>query len=196
MIKTATAGVGHHAPRRGAEEARRNADERLSRQDLFFRLARYIVTMPPLRERRDDIPLLVEHFLRLFATEMGMTSSALEPAALELLLAYSFPGNVRELKNVIERPLIESGGSTIQARHIHLLQAVPRRQPVAEAHSETTADDLPLNLDEVEQLLIQRALDRTGGNVAEAARLLGVNRSRIYQRFSQNSGRAFSRESN
>jgi DNA-binding NtrC family response regulator len=173
--------------REEAEEARRNADERLSRQDLFFRLARYIVTMPPLRERRDDIPLLVEHFLRLFATEIGMTSSALEPAALELLLAYSFPGNVRELKNVIERALIESGGSTIQARHIHLLQAVPRRQPVAEAHSETTADDLPLNLDEVEQLLIQRALDRTRGNVAEAARLLGVNRSRIYQRFSQNS---------
>jgi DNA-binding NtrC family response regulator len=87
------------------------------RQDLFFRLARYIVTMPPLREPRDDIPLLVEHFLRLFAAEMGMISSALEPAALELLLAYSFPGNVRELKNVIERALIESSGSTIQARH-------------------------------------------------------------------------------
>ncbi len=115
-------------------------------ESMLFGHARYIVTMPPLRERRDDIPLLVEHFLRLFATEMGMTSSALEPAALELLLAYSFPGNVRELKNVIERALIESGGSTIQARHIHLLQAVPRRQPVAEAHSETTADDLPLNL--------------------------------------------------
>ena len=155
------------------------------RQDLFFRLARYIVTMPPLRERRDDIPLLVEHFLRLFATEMGMIPPVLEPAALELFSAYSFPGNVRELKNVIERALIESGGNSIQPRHIHLLQAVPRRQPAAETHSKTTTDDLPLNLDEVEQLLIQRALDQTGGNIAEAARLLGVNRSRIYRRFSQ-----------
>ena len=102
-----------------------------------------------------------------------------------LLESYSFPGNVRELKNIIERALIESGGGSIQRRHIHLLDAVPNRQlsvPFA-APGIPNSDTIPLNLDAAEQMLIQRALNQARGNVAEAARLLGVNRSRIYRRF-------------
>jgi DNA-binding NtrC family response regulator len=155
------------------------------RQDLFFRLARYVVDMPPLRERLDDLPLLVNHFLRLFSNEMGMSPRAFGPEAMTLLESYSFPGNVRELKNIIERALIESGGGPIQRRHIHLLDAVPRRQPSVQvaAPGVSNCDTIPLNLDAAEQILIQRALNQSGGNVAEAARLLGVNRSRIYRRF-------------
>ena len=152
------------------------------RQDLYFRLARYVVDIPPLRERLDDLSLLVSHFLRLFSNEMGMSPPAVGPEAMALLESYTFPGNVRELKNLIERALIESGGGPIQERHIHLLEAVPRRQRSAHVEGSSGAETIPLNLDAAEQLLIQRALNQAGGNVAEAARLLGVNRSRIYRR--------------
>jgi DNA-binding NtrC family response regulator len=155
------------------------------RQDLFFRLARYVVDTPPLRERLDDLPLLVSHFLRLFSNEMGMSPPAVAPDAMTSLESYSFPGNVRELKNIIERALIESGGGPIQQRHIHLLDAVPKRLPAVPVATPgiPNSDTIPLNLDAAEQILIQRALTQAGGNVAEAARLLGVNRSRIYRRF-------------
>ena len=150
------------------------------RQDLFFRLARYAVEMPPLRERPEDLAVLAAHFLQLFASEMRRTPPALTPEALKLLEAYSFPGNVRELKNVIERALILSGGEAIRREHLQLLASAPRPESGKSAPLFT---DLPLNLDEAEQALIQRALQQIGGNFAEAARLLGVNRSRLYRRF-------------
>ena len=155
------------------------------RQDLYFRLAHYVVETPPLRDRPEDIPLLAAHFLAMFSSEMGLTPPALSPESLAILTAHSFPGNVRELKNVIERALIASGGKAIRREHLQLFGAAVatplRETPAAKAQ----ASDLPLNLDDAEQTLIQRALEQTGGNVAEAARLLGVNRSRIYRRFPQ-----------
>ncbi|HEY0256551.1 MAG TPA: helix-turn-helix domain-containing protein, partial [Candidatus Methylacidiphilales bacterium] len=155
------------------------------RQDLFFRLARYTVETPPLREHPKDIALLANHFLSLFATEMGMTPPLWTPEALALLEGYAFPGNVRELKNIIERALIECGGKPIQPGHIRL-QPVPARTgpaPVA-AHESApkTLAPIPFNLEAAEQELIQRTIQETKGNIAEAARLLGVNRSRIYRR--------------
>ncbi|RYD40104.1 MAG: hypothetical protein EOP85_14815, partial [Verrucomicrobiaceae bacterium] len=93
-----------------------------------------------------------------------------------------FPGNIRELKNVMERALILSGGKPVTSEHLQLFQ--PGAMPSV-PFPPKPADPLPLNIDEAEQELIQRALQETGGNVAEAARLLGVNRSRIYRRFPQ-----------
>ena len=192
----------------GAAEARRvdvrviaatNADlaERIAagtfRQDLYFRLARYTVTTPPLRERREDLPLLVAHFLQTFAAEMGRQPPALSGPALTVLQQYYFPGNVRELKNIIERALIDSEGATIEPRHLHLLQraipAIPAvtaaAAPAAPKDRENRVADLPLNLAEAEELLIQRALQQTEGNIADAARLLGVHRTRIYRKLAQ-----------
>jgi DNA-binding NtrC family response regulator len=154
------------------------------RQDLFFRLARYTVETPPLRQHPKDIPLLANHFLTLFATEMGLTPPAWTPEAVALLESYFFPGNVRELKNIIERALIESAGKPIQPAHIRLQPLTGRGGPLsspAQASSSTLAP-LPFNLEAAEQELIQRAIQETQGNIAEAARLLGVNRSRIYRR--------------
>lgn len=153
------------------------------RQDLYFRLARYAVQTPPLRERREDIAHLAGHFLKVFATEMGMNTPAFSPDALENLKAHPFPGNVRELKNLIERALILSSGETIQRDH---LQLVPASDAPVASHTPAgsqIASSLPMDLEEAEHVLIQRALEQTGGNVAEAARLLKVNRSRIYRRF-------------
>jgi DNA-binding NtrC family response regulator len=156
------------------------------RQDLYFRLARFTVFTPPLRERREDVGLLASHFLNLFATEMGIKAPSLSAEALIALEGYHFPGNVRELKNIIERSLIESGGAEIHTRHLHLIPPASGQENGAARQAKAAAvRELPLNLDEAENLLIQRALAQTEGNIAEAARLLGIHRTRIYRRIAQ-----------
>lgn len=157
------------------------------RRDLYFRLARFTVAIPPLRERRQDVPLLAQHFLEMFAKEMGRKAAKLSAAAEAALCGHSFPGNVRELRNIIERALIESEGREIGVAHLHLSRgsatAVTARKGEETAHPVTSVDGgMPLNLDEAEDLLIQRALAQTGGNIAEAARLLGIHRTRIYRK--------------
>jgi DNA-binding NtrC family response regulator len=148
------------------------------RQDLYYRLARFIVTAPPLRQRRDDIPLLAQHFLRLFAREMGREAPLLAPEALRALETHDFPGNVRELKNAVERALIESGGGVIRPQHLKLA-------PPVSGGTVTSGLDLPMDIDEAaiaaEIWVVRRALGKVGGNVSEAARLLGTNRNKIYR---------------
>jgi DNA-binding NtrC family response regulator len=162
-----------------ADLERRIADGRF-RQDLYYRLARFTVRTPPLRERHEDVPLLAEHFLRIFALEMSRTPPTLSGAAVRALQAYGFPGNVRELKNVIERALIECGGREIQPEHLSL----PAQAPVADAGAAVPAgvNELPMNIQAAERFLIERALGLSNGNVAVAARMLGVPRMRIYRR--------------
>jgi DNA-binding NtrC family response regulator len=156
------------------------------RADLFYRLARFTVCTPPLRERQDDIPLLASHFMQVFATEMNRRPPRLTPGALASLMAHPFPGNVRELKNVIERALIASGGGDILAEHLHLHPVAAR--PVAlgnqygSAPRRSDVSGIPFDLDQAELVLIRRAIDHCGGNIAQAARLLGVPRMRIYRR--------------
>ncbi|TDU81241.1 two-component system response regulator AtoC [Prosthecobacter fusiformis] len=153
------------------------------RQDLYYRLARYTVETAPLRERREDMLLLAGHFLKVFASEMGMTPPTLDEAAQAMLLKHSFPGNVRELKNAMERALILSGGKTVKREHLQLFE-VTAATPVQPAKTgvKGNMDSVPMDLEAAEHTLIQRALEQTGGNVTEAARLLNVNRSRIYRR--------------
>ncbi len=156
------------------------------RQDLYYRLARYTVETPPLRERREDLPLLCAHFLKVFAMEMGMAAPALDETAMAVLSRHSFPGNIRELKNVMERALILSGGKTVLPQHLQLFESASTSASAGKGPSSAAikpqADSVPLNLDDAEHTLICRALEQTGGNVTEAARLLNVNRSRIYRR--------------
>ncbi len=166
----------------------------LFREDLYFRLAGFTVHVPPLRERPSDIPLLADHFLRMFATEMGVEAPALTEEVLEALRDYHFPGNVRELKNIIERALIESGGGEIQIedlQFIHPRASAPtsRRGDLdstlmspADLSPEALASTLPLNLKEAEAILIQRALEQTGGSMTETARLLGIGRKTLYRK--------------
>ena len=164
------------------------------REDLFFRLAQFTVEVPPLRQRREDIPLLANHFVRLFATEMGLSPPTLSREVLAALERHAFPGNIRELKNVIERALIQSGGDTVGVEHLHI--PTPRSgdgdNAAAAAGGGAAAtvaggviNDLPLNLEAAEAMLIRRALAETGGNIAEAARRLGVNRTRIYRKLGE-----------
>ncbi|MEW6156349.1 MAG: sigma-54 dependent transcriptional regulator [Verrucomicrobiota bacterium] len=99
------------------------------RKDFYFRLAGYSIEVPPLRKRREDIPLLAKHFVTRLSDEMGMPAPDFTADALAKLETYDFPGNVRELRNLIERALIESGGGTITAEHLRILTTHQREEP-------------------------------------------------------------------
>lgn len=157
---------------------KKSADGRF-REDLYFRLARFPVVVPPLRERTEDIPLLAEHFLEMFSEEIGIEKPVLSPKTIEALMSYSFPGNVRELKNIIERALIESDVPELQPKHLHLIRFNTTQDEGA------SALDLPMNLQQVEAIVIKRALEHTNGNMSAAAQSLGINRTKLYRKIAQ-----------
>jgi DNA-binding NtrC family response regulator len=152
------------------------------RQDLYFRLARYVIRTVPLRKRPSDISPMTRHFLTTLASEMGMAPRKISEEAQALLDHYTFPGNVRELKNIIERALIESAGKTIEPEHIYLMPEADTPQSLIASKPPASSSQLPLNVKAAEEELIQRALEETGGNVSEAAKRLGMHRSRLYRR--------------
>lgn len=160
----------------------------LFRPDLYYRLAGFAIHISPLRERKEDIPLLAEHFLRLLSAEMGVKKPQVSPKAQDILMAHSFPGNARELRNVIERALIESGGNHITEEHIRLLavsHTACSSATAREAGVRMETHDLPLNIQEAESVLVGRAMTEAGGNVSWAARLLGISRTRLYRKLAQ-----------
>jgi DNA-binding NtrC family response regulator len=150
------------------------------RSDLYHRLSSYVISLQPLRAHKDDIPLLVEHFVRLLSGEMGFRAPQITPEAMKALSAHSFPGNVRELKNVIERALIKAAGKEIRPAHIQVEVAGVSFESGAANASAT--QDMPLNLEELEKLAIGKALATAGGNVSAAARMLGIGRTQLYRK--------------
>jgi len=163
-----------------------NADLRASlaegtfRQDLYYRLARFTLQVPPLRQRREDISLLAQHFLELWADEMAIDPPALSQEALAALETYDFPGNVRELKNLVERALLESRGAEILLAHLHFAHSTSAFQQEA-APARLFPEDLSPTFEAAERWVVQRIQNETRGNVAETARRLGASRNRIYR---------------
>ncbi len=144
------------------------------REDLFYRLSVVTITLPPLRERQDDIPLLAEFFLRKAGQEAGKRVERIAPEALALLTAYSWPGNVRELEHTIERAVILTQNPTLLPQDLPpALQAPASGRPAAEAPV------LPLR--EVERRHVLLALERANGNRKRAAEWLGVTRRTLYR---------------
>jgi DNA-binding NtrC family response regulator len=141
------------------------------RQDLLFRLNTVEIRLPPLRARRGDILPLAEHFLRQHAQRYRKPLLGFDEPAIEMLLAHAWPGNVRELDHAVERAVLMATGERVRARDLGLQNAPP---------SPSTMEDLPL--EEVERVLIQKALARYGGNVSQAAQALGLSRSALYRR--------------
>jgi two-component system response regulator AtoC len=134
------------------------------------------INIPSLRERKEDIPFLAEHFVRKFSRELG-SDCAITDAAIEKLLAHTWPGNVRELENVIERSLVLCGRSVLDAADIKLDMSRQR-------NSTTTDAFLPegMSLEAYEQHLIREALRRAEGNKSQAARILGLTRNALRYR--------------
>ena len=147
------------------------------REDLFYRLNVIPIALPPLRERRTDIPLLVEHFLSKHGEPGRIRRIA--PEALEALVAHAWPGNVRELESVIERTLLLSEGDVIRFED---LPAAVRMGSRPRSGIPIEIPEEGLDLEELERTLILRALDKSGGNVTRAARLLGLTRRTLQYR--------------
>jgi transcriptional regulator with PAS, ATPase and Fis domain len=145
------------------------ADGRL-REDLYYRLTVFTVHLPPLRDRREDIPLLAQHFIAEFNKKHNANVESLRNDALEMLMSYSWPGNVREFRNVMERALILARGEWIETIHL----PVDLRHPSPESSTKIV---LPLGITaaEAERELILKTLEKTNHNKAEAARQLGLD---------------------
>jgi DNA-binding NtrC family response regulator len=141
------------------------------REDLLYRLNTVEIHLPALRERREDIPLLARHFLTRQAKQYRKELEGFSADAMQALLDYEWPGNIRELEHTVERAVLLAQGEMVQREDLNL------RRHEAEA---ATLDELPL--EEVERLLIQKALRRHGGNVSHAAEALGLSRSALYRR--------------
>jgi DNA-binding NtrC family response regulator len=144
------------------------------RQDLFYRLGVVIITLPPLRERREDIPLLIERFLKA-ASAKAMKQVDLTPAAVEALSSYHWPGNVRELENMIERLVVFSRGSRIDVGDLP-----PTVTPRAPALEKRLFDDLP-TLEEIERRYLLHVLEQVGHNRTRAAEVMGIDRRTLYR---------------
>ena len=150
------------------------------REDLYYRLATVVVRIPPLRERRDDVLPLAEHFLARFRVELGRPRATLTPAAAAALGAYEWPGNVRELRNVLERAVIVADSDAIGPHDLGLTAAAPAPRPPG-APPESAAVE-PLRLEDVEKEHILRVLARVSGSKTRAAAMLGVSRSTLWEK--------------
>jgi DNA-binding NtrC family response regulator len=141
------------------------------REDLLYRLNTVEIRMPPLRERREDVPLLARHFLTQADRRYGRELEGFSQAAMDALIGHPWPGNVRELQHAVERSVLMARGSRIEAADLGLR----RREDGSVLMEELT-------LDEAERLLIEKALERSQGNVSKAAEALGLSRSALYRR--------------
>jgi two-component system response regulator AtoC len=161
------------------------------REDLYYRLNVFRITLPPLREKKEDIPLLTDHLLSRLCVRMGRTKPDIDKSVLDSLTAYSFPGNVRELENILERALIYCGGNVIKDEDIDLHRENPEAQThcmqgAAETSTQTGEPPIadkppaqPVSMEDIEKKAILEALTRCNGNRTRAAETLGLSRKTI-----------------
>ena len=145
------------------------------REDLYYRLNVIPIHLPPLRDRREDLPLLVENLIEQLAIECGRRIDGVSHDAMALLMGHHWPGNVRELRNVLERAIVVAQGPVLQAADLGLA-----REPAAQGAPAAGAE--PATLETVERLHIAHVLDHTGGNVTQAARILDIDRVTLYNK--------------
>jgi DNA-binding NtrC family response regulator len=153
------------------------------REDLYYRLNVVPLNIPPLRDRKQDIPFLANHFVQKLAPDTGCQVDSITDAGMEKLMQYHWPGNVRELENVIERSLVMCTGKRLDAADIKL-ESAPRPRPQS-GNGEPPFLPEGMTLDQYEQELIREALKRAAGNKSQAARLLGLTRNALRYRLTQ-----------
>jgi len=151
----------------------------LLRDDLFYRISTITIHVPPLRERMEDIQLLTDHFLKLYAEKYERPIAGVSQSAYQRLFSHPWPGNVRELQNVIERAVLLAKGE-----HLEPVDLPFDNGGAANAASPALAWDVPPNmtLEDIEKFVIERTLQRTGGNKQKAANMLGIYRPRLYSK--------------
>ncbi len=144
------------------------------RQDLLYRINTVEINLPPLRERKEDIPLLVNHFLEVYCKKYKMPNKRLHTNTLKRLEKHHWPGNIRELQHAVERAVIMSDSNILQPTDFFIGQQQEKEEP-----------DLPesaTNLEETEKMLVRKVIDKHGGNISKAAKELGITRASLYRR--------------
>jgi len=174
------------------QNLRQLVSEKKFRGDLYFRISTIPLLVPPLRERAEDIPILVRFLLETFARDLGRRGLRLSPAAERVLASHTWPGNVRELRNVLERAALLSGHDLLEPADLRF--DGPPGTEAASARPGASADASSLTLEELERVHIERVLRELGGRVAEASQRLGIPRSTLYQKIKK-FGLAIPRES-
>ncbi|MDD4888464.1 MAG: sigma-54-dependent Fis family transcriptional regulator, partial [Phycisphaerae bacterium] len=154
------------------------------RDDLFYRLHVFPIPMPPLRDRREDIPMLVDHFCRRAARDLNVQLPTTTAEALAMLTAYDWPGNIRELQNVIERATLLCAGQPVTPNHLprELTGDTAPVEPAPGNRSDSHVAGAPATLWDYERALIEQAIDRAKGNQTQAARDLGISRDNLRYR--------------
>jgi transcriptional regulator with GAF, ATPase, and Fis domain len=168
-------------------------EESTFREDLYYRLNIIPLFLPPLRERKDDIPLLAEHFIKKICKDLGIETKRLEPGVLDLFTHYNWPGNVRELEATLHRAIVMSNGEAISRTDLYGIVAdglpvIAEAGPVPSPNSllnpslkniEITSEVYDEVLSAIDRQLIERALETSGGRIREAARRLGLARNTL-----------------
>jgi len=151
--------------------------EKRFREDLFYRLNVIQIKMPPLRDRKEDIPILAAHFLKKFSEELNKNILKISPEALTMLLNYEYPGNVRELQNIIERAVALGNGNELTPQHLssYLDEQIQGKRGAIDLDIPPDGIDLEKVIEEIERALLLKALDRTKGIKKKAAELLRIN---------------------
>ncbi len=157
------------------EESRRGR----FREDLYFRLHVFTIGLPPLKERREDIPLLVHHFIEKFNAETGKRVQGVSPAALGMLQGYAWPGNIRELRNTVERAMILVDGDVIGEEQL------PPDMQASRPEAAMLRVPLGIPLDKVEKEYILSSLQKNGGNKARTAEILGISEKTLYNKLNR-----------
>jgi len=155
------------------------------REDLNYRLNVVPVAVPPLRARIEDLPRLVDHFVRRYNHEFNKRIHGLTPEALALLAAYAWPGNVRELQNIVERTMVLVDGPLIGPADLPLDVTLAPGRPGPGQTPEPLRMDLNQASDRFERIIVARVLEEVGGNVSEAARVLGLHRNSLKMKLSR-----------
>jgi DNA-binding NtrC family response regulator len=144
------------------------------RDDLYYRINVVTIHLPPLRERKDDIPLLARHFLEKYSLQMNRPFRDISPEALALMVRYPWPGNIRELANAIERALVVGKPPLVRPEDLPLSMSSARDGRGAAPAGESLA--------EIEKAHVQTILERTGWNISHAARILDIDRVTLYNK--------------
>ena len=155
------------------------------REDLYYRLNVFTISLPPLRERKDDLPLLIQAFVDEFNTRDRRNIKTVSPAAMRQLEQYEWPGNVRELRNVIERATILARGESIEPSHLPVFGVVSPPAPSAAGPANGVTIAPGMTVDEAEQKLIMATLDSAGGNKTRAAEMLGISLKTLHNKLNR-----------
>lgn len=161
------------------KDLKKAVEMREFRQDLYYRLRVVPIHLPPLRERKDDIPLLVTHFINRFNKETGKKVTHVSPEAMEILMAYDYPGNIRELENIIEHVMVFCSGDTIQAEHL-LKDIQPSRNDII---GKVIEKEDPLRA--MEHELILKVLKQTGWNYKKTSERLKLSRTTLWRKIKE-----------